>query len=145
MFGNNPTAPGNFVDVTGKILGRHPGIHQFTLGQTRGLGIKSDKRLAVVEVIPATNTVVVDEEKVLFQSSILVEELIVQSSTGLLGTELTFKTCRWGHEYQGYIEMISPTRAIVHSYVPVRAPAPGQTLVFYQGRRVLGGGIIKRF
>jgi len=145
MFGNNPTAPGNFVDVTGKILGRHPGIHQFTLGQTRGLGINSDKRLAVVEVIPATNTVVLDEEKVLFQSRILVDELIIQSQNGLPKTGFSFKTCRWGHEYEGHIEWLSRTQAIIHSDVPVRAPAPGQALVFYQGRQVLGGGIIKRF
>lgn len=145
MFGNKPTVSGNFVDTRGKILGRHPGIQHFTLGQTRGLGINSDKRLAVVEVIPATNTVVVDEEKSLFQSRILVDELIVQSPTGLPGTDFIFKTCRWGHEYEGHMEMLSPTRAIVHSHVPVRAPAPGQALVFYQGRRVLGGGIIKRF
>lgn len=145
VFGNNPTASGNFVDATGKILGRHPGIHQFTLGQTRGLGINSDKRLAVVEVIPATNTVVLDEEKALYQNSILVDELIVQSPKGLPETAFTFKTCRWGHEYQGRIERLSRTRAIVHSDVPVRAPAPGQALVFYQGRQVLGGGIIKRF
>ncbi|PKM71371.1 MAG: tRNA 2-thiouridine(34) synthase MnmA [Firmicutes bacterium HGW-Firmicutes-17] len=145
VFGNNPTAPGNFVDATGKILGRHPGIHQFTLGQTRGLGINSDKRLAVVEVSPATNTVVLDEEQALYQNSILVDELIVQSPNGLPETAFTFKTCRWGHEYEGRVERLSRTRAIVHSQVPVRAPAPGQALVFYQGRQVLGGGIIKRF
>ncbi len=145
VFGNNPTASGNFVDAAGKILGRHPGIHQFTLGQTRGLGINSDKRLAVVEVIPATSTVVLDEEKASYQNSVLVDELIVQSPNGLPETAFTFKTCRWGHEYEGRVERLSRTRAIVHSQVPVRAPAPGQALVFYQGRQVLGGGIIKRF
>jgi len=145
VFGNNPTASGNFVDATGKILGRHPGIHQFTPGQTRGLGINSDKRLAVVEVIPATNTVVLDEEKALFQNRILVDELIVQSQTGLPEIGFTFKTCRWGHEYEGRIERLSRAQAVIHSDVPVRAPAPGQALVFYQGRQVLGGGIIKRF
>lgn len=145
IFGSNPTTSGNFVDVTGKILGRHPGIHQFTLGQTRGLGINSDRRLAVVEVIPATNTVVLDDEKALYQRSIFVDELIVQSPKGLPETGFTFKTCRWGHEYEGRIERLSRTQAIVHSDVPVRAPAPGQALVFYQGRQVLGGGIIKRF
>ncbi|WP_303868684.1 tRNA 2-thiouridine(34) synthase MnmA [Acetobacterium wieringae] len=145
VFGNNPTTPGNFVDKTGRILGKHLGIHHFTPGQTRGLGITGEKRLAVVEVIPATNTVVLDEEQSLYQSRILVDALVIQSSGGLPETGFTFKTCRWGHEYDGQIERLSGTQAIVHSQVPVRAPAPGQALVFYQGRRVLGGGIIKRF
>lgn len=145
VFGNNPTAPGNFVDTTGKILGKHPGIHHFTPGQTRGLGINSSHRLAVVEVIPATNTVVLDEEVNLYQNRILVDALVIQSPEGLPETGFTFKTCRWGHEYEGRIERLPGTQAIVHSQVPVRAPAPGQALVFFKGRQVLGGGIIKRF
>ena len=145
VFGSNPTPAGNFVDRSGKILGQHAGIHSFTLGQTRGLGIPSDKRLAVIDVIPETNTVVVDEEKSLYHSEIFIEQLYLQHKEALSGTDFTFKTCRWGYEYQGCVEMLSETTAMVHCHKPVRAPAPGQALVFYRGRQVLGGGIIKRF
>lgn len=145
VFGSNPSPTGNFVDPAGKILGRHPGIHGFTLGQTRGLGIRSDKRLAIIDVLPATNTVVLDEEEALYQSEILVDQLYFQLENGLPETGFTFKTCRWGYEYEGRVEMLSKTKAIVHCHQPVRAPAPGQALVFYRDRQVLGGGIIKRF
>lgn len=145
VFGSNPAPPGNFVDPSGKILGRHPGIQGFTLGQTRGLGIQSDKRVAVIDVIPETNTVVLDEEEALYQSEILVDQLCFQLENGLPETDFTFKTCRWGYEYEGSVEMLSKTKAIVHCRQPVRAPTPGQALVFFRGRQVLGGGIIKRF
>ncbi|MBU4439235.1 MAG: tRNA 2-thiouridine(34) synthase MnmA [Acetobacterium sp.] len=145
VFGSNPTPTGNFVDRSGKILGRHAGIHGFTLGQTRGLGIRSDQRLAVIDVIPETNTVVVDDEEALYQHEIFIDRLHFQLKEGLPKTGFTFKTCRWGYEYEGRVEIISDNQAIVHCRKPVRAPAPGQALVFYRGRQVLGGGIIKRF
>lgn len=145
VFGSNPTPAGNFVDRSGKILGRHAGIHGFTLGQTRGLGIHSDQRLAVIDVIPETNTVVVDIEESLYQSKIFIDQLRFQLKEGLPETGFAFKTCRWGYEYEGKVELLSKTTAMVHCHKPVRAPAPGQALVFYRGRQVLGGGIIKRF
>ncbi len=145
VFGSNPTPTGNFVDRSGKILGRHTGIHGFTLGQTRGLGIHSVKRLAVIDVIPETNTIVVDEEESLYQSEIFIDQLYFQLKEGLPEAGFTFKTCRWGYEYKGLVEIISDNQAIVHCHKPVRAPTPGQALVFYRERQVLGGGIIKRF
>ncbi|AFA49153.1 tRNA (5-methylaminomethyl-2-thiouridylate)-methyltransferase TrmU [Acetobacterium woodii DSM 1030] len=145
VFGANPTPSGNFVDAAGKILGKHSGVHAFTLGQTRGLGIHNERRLAVVEIIPETNTIVLDREEALYQTDIFVDQLYFQHQRSLPETGFTFKTCRWGLEYQGQIELTAKDQAIIHCHQAVRAPAPGQTLVFYQGRQVLGGGIIKKF
>lgn len=144
VFGSKPTPAGNFVDQSGKILGKHRGIHSFTLGQTRGLGINQNKRLAVADIIPERNTVVLAEEAALYQSEILLTDLHFQGENDFPRTALSFKTCRWGNLYQGCVELLPNAQAIVHCDQPVRAPAPGQALVFYQGRQVLGGGIIKR-
>lgn len=145
VFGANPTPSGNFVDATGKILGKHSGIHAFTLGQTRGLGIQNEKRLAVMEIIPETNTIVLAREEALYQTEIFVDQIYFQHQNGLPETGFTFKICRWGEEYKGSIELLSNHQAMIHCHKPVRAPAPGQALVFYQERQVLGGGIIKKF
>jgi tRNA-specific 2-thiouridylase len=99
----------------------------------------------VVGLEPQTNTVVLDDEQVLFKDRIFVDQLFVHPHVDLTKQEFSFKTCRWGHIYRGQIERLPGNQAIVHSQQSVRAPAPGQALVFYQGRRVLGGGIIKHF
>lgn len=145
IFGSQPAEAGIFVDSSGKILGRHKGIQNFTLGQTRGLGLLSNTKWAVVGLEPQTNTVVLDDEQVLFKDRIFVDQLFVHPHVDLTKQEFSFKTCRWGHIYRGQIERLPGNQAIVHSRQSVRAPAPGQALVFYQGRRVLGGGIIKHF
>ena len=144
VWGSQPTPSGNFVDASGKILGKHRGIHGFTLGQTRGLGIKQTSRLVVTEILPETNTIVLAEESVLYKKEIIIGDLFLQAGEDLTETDLSFKTCRWGNAYLGRVEKLSEGQAIVQCKDPVRAPTPGQALVFYRGRQVLGGGIIKK-
>jgi len=144
IFGSNPAPKGNFVDRNGKILGRHPGAHGFTLGQTRKLGIENPHHLFVVNIIPETNTVVLDNEAALLKSDIIIEEMYLNLEKDRSEEVLTFKTCCWGPLYSGVLEWLPEGKAIVHSTHPIRAPAPGQALVFYDNRQVLGGGIIKK-
>lgn len=144
VWGSQPTPSGNFVDESGKILGKHRGIHSFTLGQTRGLGIKQTGRLAVADIIPETNTIVLAEESALYQKEIIIGDLFLHAGEDLTETDQVFKTCRWGNPCLGRVEKFSNGQAIVHCKDPVRAPTPGQALVFYRGRQVLGGGIIKK-
>jgi tRNA-specific 2-thiouridylase len=150
LFGSKPTASGIFTDTSGKILGRHRGIHGFTIGQTRGLGIVNEKRLAVVRVIPESNIIVLDEEAALFQDRIYIEKLRFVSDHCFKACEasenkFTFKTSRWGNEYTGSIKLLTHSQGVIYSSEAVRAPAPGQTLVLYRGQQVMGGGIIKKF
>jgi len=145
IFGSHPVPKGNLVDRYGKLLGKHSGAHGFTLGQTRKLGIENPHHLFVIDIIPETNTVILDDEAALLKSEIMIEELYLNLHKGKLKEVLTFKTCCWGPSYSGALERLSEGEAIVHSTVPVRAPAPGQALVFYEDRQVLGGGIIKKF
>lgn len=145
IFGSRPVPKGNLVDRHGKILGKHPGIHGFTLGQTRKLGIENPRHLAVVDIVPETNMVILDDESALLKSKILIDDLYLNLEKDQFQSAFTFRTSCWGTSYSGTIEWLSEGEAIVHSTVPVRAPAPGQALVFYKDRQVLGGGIIKKF
>lgn len=144
VWGSRPTEPGNFVDLSGKIIGRHRGIQSYTLGQARGLGLRSGKRLVVADILPKTNTIVLAEEAALYRKEIIIEALKLQPGEDLSGAELAFKTCRWGKLYYGQLEQLTSDQALVHCQDPVRAPTPGQALVFYRDRQVLGGGLIKK-
>lgn len=145
IFGSGPVPSGNLVDCQGKIIGKHRGTHGFTLGQTRGLGIENPKRLVVVDINPKTNAVTLGREEALLKNKIKIEGLHLNLGNNPCQKDITFKICRWGYEYPGTFECLPNQEAIVYSDVSVRAPAPGQALVFYRNRQVLGGGIIKNF
>jgi tRNA-specific 2-thiouridylase len=133
-------APGDIVTRDGKRLGRHNGFIQYTVGQRRGLGLGSGPWY-VVSVDPARNRVVVGRREELLKGSFQVERL----NWFIEAPERTL-ICRVKVRYQtGDIPCeITPgegdrMRVELHKR---EAVAPGQSAVFYEGERVLGGGII---
>ncbi len=135
--------PGTMVDLEGRPLGEHAGIAFYTPGQRRGLGVATGERLYVQRVEPQTNLVVLGPEQALFQDVCEVGDLnlfdpTVQSETRDVEVKIRYAT--------------PATRATVHPsqkgrlridfHQPQRAVTPGQSAVFYEGSRVLGGGII---
>lgn len=132
---------GNFVDSEGNILGRHRGIHHYTIGQRRGLRIALGKRVFVSEIRPETNEVVLSDDEVLYTDSISVRDMnwIVSKSD-------SFKCdVRVRHSRTQYPATATPSEssAEVVFEEPVRAPTKGQAAVFYDGDEVIGGGFIK--
>lgn len=135
--------PGNFIDLDGRVLGRHEGIAYYTPGQRRGLGIAAGQRLYVQRVEPATQTVVLGSEDNLFRSDCRVGNLnLFDESLGSPGrAEVKVR----------YATPASPAALMptfdgtidVRFASPQRALSPGQSAVFYDGDRVLGGGIIQ--
>jgi len=136
--------PGLFLDAEGKILGRHEGIAYYTPGQRRGLGIAAGQRLYVQRVDAPTQTVVLGPEDGLFCSECTVSELNV------------FDERLLAHPVDAQIKVRYATPAspatltprqdgtvTVRFAAPQRALSPGQSAVFYDGDRVLGGGIIQ--
>ena len=67
--------PGNFVDKSGSILGRHNGIIRYTIGQHRGLGLSLSQKYYVCEICPADNTVVLGESADLFHRGVQVQDM----------------------------------------------------------------------
>jgi tRNA-uridine 2-sulfurtransferase len=136
--------PGRFVDTDGHELGRHDGIAFYTPGQRRGLGVAAGQRLYVQRVEPATNTVVLGTDESLMQSECIVADL------NLFDESLQVRPCVVDVKVR-YATPASPATLTpasngtigVRFSTPQRALSPGQSAVFYDGARVLGGGIIQ--
>lgn len=139
-----PCGPGPICDTEGRILGEHKGIHQYTIGQRRGLGISSADGLYVLEILPATNTIVVGPRERGFRSEIRAVSV----------NELQPEKLRVGAEFLGKIRSVGEpdtcrvTRADaecleVHFDTPVFAPASGQHLVLYDDEAIVAGGVIE--
>lgn len=138
--------PGAFTDESGRYLGQHDGIAFYTPGQRRGLGIAAGQRLYVQQVKPSTNTVVVGPEESLLRSSCDVKDInlfdrYLLRSTNVLTVKVRYAT----PPTLATVEPVGPETLRVHFHSPQRALSPGQSAVFYQDDRVLGGGIIQHF
>lgn len=136
-------AEGNFVDRTGKVLGRHKGITHYTVGQRRGLEIAAGHRIFVTKIRPDTNEVVLGENEDVFTDTVLCDRVNYMAMPDLPGEKRVRARIRYNHagEYCT-IRKADNERILCTFERPVRAAAPGQAVVFYDGEYVLGGGTI---
>jgi tRNA-specific 2-thiouridylase len=126
---------------TGEIMGQHEGIHHYTYGQSKGLGLDHHEKLFVLKIDPETKTVWIGDEKYLFKSSLNVERAhFLQEFEN--GERLNVKI---RYQHRG-----SPGRVIkdgeeirIEFDEPQRAVTPGQAAVIYRGRALVGGGWIR--
>ncbi len=137
---------GEIINTDGIVLGRHEGIHHFTIGQRRGLRIAAEQPLYVVRINSKTNQVVVGEQSELQQSSFIaagVNWVAFDSPQGAVRAQVRI---RYKHlEAPATVENIGAGRVRVLFDEPQRAVTPGQATVFYRGDEVVGGGwIIKQ-
>jgi tRNA-uridine 2-sulfurtransferase len=133
---------GEIVDGEGRVVGRHRGIHHYTVGQRRGLGIAAGGRLYVTALDAARNRVVVGDERALEAPVARVER--VSWIAGEAPRPGTCAQVRIRHQHAGAPAQLEPGEraTLVRFDAPVRAVAPGQAAVFYDGDVVLGGGWI---
>lgn len=138
--------PGDFVDEQGRVLGRHKGIHHYTVGQRRGLGIAAEGRLYVTRIDPQSNRVVLALTDP-YRAQITLGELYMTAPEyGALSAFEADVMVRHGKKiYPARVVRTGETTARVDFHEPARAPSPGQSAVFFgPDGRVLGGGIIQR-
>ena len=139
-----PIAAGEIVGTDGAVLGEHAGVHRFTVGQRRGLGINTGSaRTFVLEIDAPANRIVVGPVELLAR------------------TGLEAEACRWvpgvaperidavqvrahGGVYPAGLLDVDGDRVHVRFAEPQRGIAPGQLVAFYLGDEVLGGGTIAR-
>ena len=133
---------GNIVNSSNKILGKHTGIYNYTIGQRRGLGISSERPLYVLKLNKNKNQVVVGEEKELYTKSFCVGDInILVDNEFTDWTDVKVKIRYSSNAYEAKIKK-EKDKILVEFYEPQRAVTPGQSAVFYDGDIVLGGGKI---
>ena len=133
--------PGDIVGVKGKVLGQHDGLAKYTVGQRQGLGLTSDEPLYVIELDAANNRLVVGSKDQLLHSVLLASQLNWVSGKAPQGPmAITAKVRYKAPEVDA--ELYINDSAEVRFVEPQQAIAPGQSIVFYQGEAVLGGGVI---
>ena len=138
------TNPGNFVDTEGRELGQHEGVAFYTPGQRKGLGIATGSRVYVQRVVPDLNLVVLGSPDDLDTTICQVADLNIFSRESLGEEKVIDVKFRYGSPaVPATLQWDSETSMNVTFEIPVRALSPGQSAVFYQGDRVLGGGIIQ--
>ena len=137
---------GCFVDESGKVLGKHLGITHYTVGQRKGLGLALGAPAYVKEIRADRNEVVVGTESSLLSDTVVCTDVNWMSIPGLkAGEELRCRAkIRYHHEAEdAVIALLSGERVAIRFAKPVRAAAPGQSAVFYDGEDcVIGGGVI---
>ncbi|PLX48601.1 MAG: tRNA 2-thiouridine(34) synthase MnmA [Desulfobulbaceae bacterium] len=133
---------GEVVDDRGRVLGRHGGIHRYTIGQRRGLGIPGPEPLYVVGLDVAHNRVIVGTDEHLRQQRLLIAEMNWLAGTAPpLPATLTVKI-RYRHQGAAARVKRRGTGYEIVFHEPQRAITPGQFAVLYEGDTLLGGGAI---
>lgn len=142
-------SPGEVVDTEGQVLATHAGTHGYTIGQRKGLGIQhpaADGRPRyVVDIDPQRRQVVVGAGELLSTRELIATDLISFEPLAV-GQQVSAQIRAHGEAVPGVIEQLPAGDSLlrVRLDVPVRGVAPGQTLVLYDGDRVLAAATLER-
>lgn len=132
---------GNILDTNGQVLGQHPGIEFFTIGQRRKLGLSTGEVLFVIGLNPEENTVIVGTEEHLYSQKFLIERVnwLTQEPPNPVNVDVKIR-----YRSSMVPATVTPrgSDALVEFIQPQRAITPGQAAVIYFEEEVLGGGFI---
>jgi tRNA-uridine 2-sulfurtransferase len=138
-----PDTAGELVTADGQVIGEHGGIHNFTVGQRKGLGVATGSPLYVIQIKGDARQVVVGGQEDLYSKTLRTQRV------NLIAVEYLHQTMRVGvkirHRHEAAaatIEKSGPDEILVTFDEPQRAITPGQAAVFYDGDIVVGGGWI---
>lgn len=142
---------GNFVDPAGTVLGEHQGILNYTIGQRKGLGIALGKPVFVTGIDGAENTVTLGDNEELLRREVIsadnvlfgvaADEILRERNTKI--QVVTAKIRYAAKPAEAVIELLPDGKIKTMFAEPQRAVTPGQSIVFYSGDLVIGGGFIE--
>ncbi len=136
--------PGKFVDPAGKVLGTHRGIAFYTVGQRRGLGISTGKRLYVIKIDKDKNEIVLGTEDQLYAKALIAGDVhLIYEDMLKDERQLEVKIRYKSEAAPATVTPIGNRKIRVIFDKPQRAITPGQAAVLYDGDIVIGGGIIE--
>jgi tRNA-specific 2-thiouridylase len=154
------SGPGPIIDLNGKVIGTHKGVCGYTIGQRKGMGIASPEPLYVVNIDTQSNTIYAGPRDAAQKQEIFVEDInwivpiippLVRDDNDGLNFRASVKVRSTMQDqpatiYLGAMSKEQGARDVVHVVFdePQWAPAPGQSAVFYNGDKVIGGGLIKK-
>ncbi|MGD9539143.1 MAG: tRNA 2-thiouridine(34) synthase MnmA [Alphaproteobacteria bacterium] len=136
--------PGEIVDLAGRVLGRHDGTINFTVGQRRGVGIAAAEPLYVVRIEPAARRVVVGPRAALMARRVVLREVNWLGDAPAAGAPLTARLRSSHPGAPARLEAAEAGGALLRLDEAEPATAPGQACVLYDGTRLVGGGWISR-
>lgn len=157
LFADQPSKPGDIIDLDGHVLGQHRGIEHYTIGQRRGLGVAVSYPVYVHSIDPKNNVVVLAPNNALDSAGLLADDFVwagdVEPPQGCLPLEAMVKIRLASKPVKAFIEIAGEQdkdpsyqyRGRVWKFTfeePQRAVAPGQSVVLYKDGLILGGGII---
>ncbi len=136
--------PGDFVDMAGRVLGRHRGVIHYTVGQRRGLGLALEEPMYVQSIDPAANTVTLCAERELYTRRLTAGDINLIAVPELCGAMRVQAKVRYRQPAQwATATQTAPGRFMLEFDEPQRAVTRGQSAVLYDGDLVIGGGIIE--
>jgi len=134
--------PGEIVDENGNFLGRHQGIHHFTIGQRKGLGALGLDAHYVLRVEADSKRVVVGSQTQLYSKGMLIESNYFKDPESYLEKKLTVKIRSRSADIPVRLKQIRGEKVLAEFEEPQRAVTPGQFAVFYEEQKLIGGGAI---
>jgi tRNA-uridine 2-sulfurtransferase len=138
-----PDTAGELVTASGEVIGEHGGIHNFTVGQRKGLGVATGSPLYVIQINGADKQVVVGSDEHLYSRTLRAQRVNLISVDDLHAPMRVAVKIRHRHEAApAVLEKIAADEVLVTFEQPQRAITPGQAAVFYDENIVVGGGWI---
>lgn len=137
--------PGNFVDGTGAVLGRHEGITNYTVGQRKGLNLSLGRPVFVTEIRPDTNEVVIGDDTDVLTDRLTAGRINFMSEPDVDESKRYTAKIRYSHKAAPcHVKRTDQDKLECEFEEPVRAVTPGQAVVIYDGEYVAMGATICR-
>lgn len=143
-WGKADLKEGDILSSSGQRIGRHKGIHLYTIGQRKGLGIAHKEPLYVIKIQRDSNTIIAGTKKEAFKRVIVAKEPHWGLYEDITKPVRVYCKIRYAHKKApASVEKIAGGKLRIRFDQPQLAPTPGQAAVFYKGGKLLGGSWIE--